>query len=65
MHRPIGEQILSRNSESQYIDPTLEFCLNSENEVVSLTHGKPDIGKPAANTFGFIPKAPLQVYAGR
>ena len=33
-------------------------------KVISLTHGKPDIGKPAANTFGFIPKAPLQVYAG-
>ena len=62
MHRPIGEQILSRNSEPQYIDPTLESCI--ENEVISHTDGKPDIGRPVANTFGFIPKAPLQVYTG-
>ena len=64
MHRPIGEQILSRNSEPQYIDPIFESCVTSENEVISLTHGKPDIGKTVANTFGFIPKAPLQVYTG-
>ena len=64
MHRPIGEQILSRNSEPHYIDPIFESCVTSENEVISHTNGKPDIGKTVANTFGFIPKAPLQVYTG-
>ena len=64
MHRTTGEQIPSRNSEPQYIDPIFESCVTSKNEVISLTHGKPDIGKTIANTFGFIPKAPLRVYTG-
>ena len=46
MHRPIGEQILSRNSEPQYMD-IIESCITSENEV-SHTDGKPDIGRPIA-----------------
>ena len=31
---------------------------------MSHTDRKPDIGRPVANTFGIIPKAPLQVYTG-
>ena len=64
MHRPNSEQIPSRNSEPQYIDPIFESCVTTENEVISLTHGKPDIVKTIANTFGFILKASLRVYTG-
>ena len=46
------------------MDPIIESCITSENEVTSHTDGKLDIGKPVANTFGFITKAPLKVYTG-
>ena len=64
MHKTIDKQMLSRNSDPQYTDPIIESCLNNENDGIVHTHMKPDNNKLAANTFGFIPKAPLQVYTG-
>ena len=62
MHKTIDKQMLSRNLEPQYIDPIIESCLSNENEVMAHTDMKPDNSKLVANTSGFIPKAPLQVY---
>ena len=64
MHKTIDKQMLSRNLEPPYIDPIIETCLSNENEVIAHTDMKPDNSKFVANTFGFIPKAPLQVYTG-
>ena len=64
MRRTIDKQLLSRNSEPQYIDPIIEFCLSNKNEVMAHTDMKPGNSKLVANIFGFIPKAPLQVYTG-
>ena len=43
------------------MDPIIESCITSENEVTSHIDGELDIGKPVANTFGFMTKTPLQV----
>ena len=62
MHKMIDNQMLSRNSEPQYTDPIIDSCLNNENDGIVHTDMKSDNSKLAANTFDFIPKAPIQVY---
>ena len=63
MHTPISKQVLTRNSEPQYVDPIIESCISCEDEALSHIDMKPDNSKLVANIFGFIPKSPTPTEA--
>ena len=63
IHKTIDQTVLDRNLKPQYTGPITESCYENENDKVVHTDRKSDFSQNF-HTFGFVPKAPLQLYTG-